>query len=87
MSLVGGLMIYVILWWMVLFTVLPFGVRTVREEGGEMIEGQAASAPARPRILTKMVVTTLISAVIMAVVVAVVEAELIDFRGYFKPPG
>jgi predicted secreted protein len=87
MSFVGGLMIYVILWWMVLFTVLPFGVRTVREEGGEMIEGQAASAPVKPRIVTKMIVTTLISAAIMATVVAVVEAELIDIRGYFKPPG
>ena len=45
MNLVSGLMIYAIIWWMVLFMVLPFGVRTVREEGGEVVEGQAASAP------------------------------------------
>ena len=34
MSLVSGLMIYAILWWLVLFMVLPFGIRTTREAGG-----------------------------------------------------
>ncbi|MBT3536830.1 MAG: DUF1467 family protein [Rhodospirillaceae bacterium] len=86
MNLVSGLMIYAIIWWMVLFMVLPFGVRTVREEGGEVVEGQAASAPVKPRVFRKMLVTTLIATLIMAGIIAVVEAELIDFRGYFKPP-
>ncbi len=87
MSLVSGLLIYLILWWMVLFMVLPYGVRTDREEGRQIVAGQAASAPARPRIFTKMVVTTLISGVIMGLIVALVESELVDFRGYFMPPG
>jgi predicted secreted protein len=86
MSLVSGLMIYAILWWMVLFMVLPFGVRTVREEGGNLIEGQAASAPVRPRVWTKMLITTLITTLIMAAIVAFVEAEIFDFRAYFKAP-
>ena len=38
-SLVSGLMIYLILWWMVLFIVLPFGGRTAREEGGDIVAG------------------------------------------------
>ena len=46
-------------------------------------EGQAASAPVRPRVLMKMLVTTIISAVIMGLVVAFVEAEVFDFRAYF----
>ncbi len=87
MSLVSGLMIYAILWWLVLFMVLPFGIRTTREAGGEgggeMVEGQAASAPVRPRVLMKMLVTTIISAMIMGLVVAFVEAEVFDFRAYF----
>ncbi len=85
MTLVSGLMIYAIIWWMVLFMVLPFGVRTADEAGEELTEGQAASAPVRPRIFRKMLITTLISAVIMGAIVAIVEAELIDFRGYFRP--
>ncbi len=87
MSLLGGMMIYAIMWWLVLFMVLPFGVRTVREEGGEVAAGQAASAPAKPRIVLKMLVTTVISGAIMALIVALVEMELVDFRGYFMRPG
>ncbi|MDP7546344.1 MAG: DUF1467 family protein, partial [Alphaproteobacteria bacterium] len=71
--------------WMVLFMVLPFGVRTVREEGGEVTVGEASSAPVRPRIAFKMLVTTLISGLIMALVIAFVELEAFDFRGYFMP--
>ena len=85
MNLVSGIMIYAVMWWMVLFMVLPFGVRTVPEEGGEVGEGQAASAPTKPRIVTKMLVTTLITSLLMGVIVAVIEAELFDFRGYFRP--
>ena len=87
MSLVTGIMIYAVIWWLVLFMVLPFGVRTVREEGGEGGEGQAASAPARPRIVLKMLVTTAISGVIMGLILAGINTGLIDLRGYFTPPG
>ena len=87
MTVVSGVLIYAILWWMVLFMVLPFGVRTVREEGGEVTGGEAASAPTKPRIPLKMLVTTLISGAIMAVIIGVVEAGLLDFRGYFAPKG
>ena len=87
MNLVSGLMIYAVLWWLVLFMVLPFGVRTVREEGGEVGAGEATSAPAKPRIIRKMLITTLISGAIMGLIVALVEAEVFDFHAYFMPPG
>ncbi len=87
MSLVSGLMMYAVMWWAVLLMVLPFGVRTVREEGGELPSGQAASAPAKPRIGLKMLATTLITGAIMGLILALVEAEVIDFRAYFMPQG
>ncbi|MDP6874956.1 MAG: DUF1467 family protein [Alphaproteobacteria bacterium] len=86
MGLVTGILIYAVIWWLVLFMVLPFGVRTVREEGGEVRQGEAASAPARPRIVLKMLVTTVISGLIMGLILAAMEAGLIDLRGYFAPP-
>lgn len=86
MSLVTGLMIYAVLWWLVLLMVLPFGVRTVREEGGEVGEGEATSAPARPRIALKMLVTTVISGVIMGLILAGMNSGLVDLRGYFASP-
>ena len=56
--------IYLLFWVITLFAVLPFGVRTTREEGREPIPGEAESAPANPMILKKMVITSLISALL-----------------------
>lgn len=61
MSLVSGLAIYLIIWWTVLFAVLPWGVRTTAESGTELVPGQADSAPAAPMLKKKLLWTTLIS--------------------------
>jgi predicted secreted protein len=60
MTWVTGLLIYVVIWWMVLFTVLPFGHRP--QEDPE--PGTPESAPAQPRILLKFLVTTVIAGLI-----------------------
>lgn len=39
------LAIYVLFWWLSVFLVLPWGVKTWREAGGECVPGQADSAP------------------------------------------
>lgn len=64
MSLVGGLAIFGIVWWLVLFAVLPFGVRTAEEAGEEIAPGSAESAPVRPLLWQKLAITTLIAGVI-----------------------
>jgi predicted secreted protein len=58
--------IYFVLWWVVLFLTLPFGVRSQHEEGGA-IEGTDPGAPIMARMGRKLIWTTLISAVIFAV--------------------
>lgn len=41
----SALAIYVLFWAFSVFLVLPFGVRTTDEVGGERVPGQAESAP------------------------------------------
>ena len=41
----SALAIYVLFWAFSVFLVLPFGVRTTPEAGGELVPGQAESAP------------------------------------------
>lgn len=65
MSLVSGLAIYFIIWWLVFFAALPFGVRT-QAEAGEVVEGSAPSAPTRPMLGRKVVATTLVSGLLFA---------------------
>jgi len=77
MSLFGGIVTYVMLWWLVLFMVLPFGVRTPSEAGEAPVAGQADSAPVRPRMWTKLLVTTVIAAVLFVGVYYVIDRRLI----------
>ena len=58
--------IYFVLWWIVLFLTLPFGVRSQHEDGvGE--PGTDPGAPIRTLMGRKLIWTTVISAVIFAV--------------------
>lgn len=64
MSIVSLLAIYFVVWWIVLFAVLPFGVRT-QEEEGEVTLGTTHSAPTRPRLVRTVIVTTIVAAVVV----------------------
>ncbi|MBV1702500.1 MAG: DUF1467 family protein [Hyphomicrobiales bacterium] len=62
---VMGIAIYLTIWWMTLFSVLPFGVNS-QSESPEFQQGTDPGAPAVPRLLRKALITTIISAVIFA---------------------
>ncbi|MBD9372054.1 DUF1467 family protein [Rhizobium sp. ARZ01] len=57
--------VYFVIWWLTLFVVLPFGMRTQAEEN-EVVLGTTASAPARFRGRKVVLITTIIAAVIYA---------------------
>jgi len=76
MSWVSGIVLYVVIWWLVLFTVLPWGVRVP----DKVEPGMATSAPERPRILLKMAVTSALAAVFWGLVYAIVTSDLITLR-------
>jgi len=65
MTVAGGIALYFIIWWTVLFAVLPFGVRSQAEEG-EVVPGTEPGAPVLPGLLRKALATSLVSAVIFA---------------------
>lgn len=85
MSLTLGLALYFIIWWTVLFAVLPFGVRT-QGEAGEIVPGTPASAPIAPRLLRTFAITTVVAGVVFAVVYAVLVGGLVDVGAYFPSP-
>jgi predicted secreted protein len=65
---VGSLIaVYFVVWWVVLFAVLPWGVRT-QEEEGEVILGTTPSAPAKPRLLRTAIVTSLVAAIVTGLI-------------------
>lgn len=60
--------IYFVIWWLCLFAVLPFGVRS-QQESGDVVPGTEAGAPALPRLWIKLLVTTIVAGIVMAGVV------------------
>ena len=77
MGLAFSLAVYFIIWWVVLFAILPIGVRTTEEVGEKRGAGFAESAPHRPHLLPKMLATTVVAAIIFAGVYAVVGHKVI----------
>jgi predicted secreted protein len=57
--------IYFIVWWLVLFAVLPFGVRTQDEEETGRVAGTPGSAPNRPMLVRKALITSVVAAVVV----------------------
>jgi len=66
MSLTASFAVYVIIWWLVLFMVLPFGAKQ-KIASEDVADGQDAGAPASPMMWRKVVATSLISLVFFAV--------------------
>ena len=76
MNAVSAIVVFIVIWWLVLFMVLPFGVR--RTESPEV--GHDPGAPAKPMIWRKAAATTAISVVLFAIVYVIAEFELISLR-------
>ena len=87
MPVTTAVAIFFLIWWVVLFAVLPFGVRSQHEEEGEMAPGTDPGAPTVPRLGRKLLWTTLVSAVIFAGCYLVYVNHLVTLEGLVRPLG
>lgn len=65
MSFPSLIAVYFVVWWIVLFAVLPWGMKTQDEEG-EVVLGTTPSAPSNPRLVRKAVITSIVAAIVTA---------------------
>lgn len=72
-----GTVVYILVWWVVLFAVLPLWITPAEPDD----PGFAAGAPQRPRLLLKAAVTTGVSAVIWLVIFLIVRSPWLSFHG------
>ncbi|MEM6666702.1 MAG: DUF1467 family protein [Pseudomonadota bacterium] len=66
MTIVSAIAIYILIWWVTLFAVLPIGVRAQHDDEDGVIQGTASSAPVTPKLGFKLGLTTAISLVIFS---------------------
>jgi predicted secreted protein len=86
MSVSFAIAIYVVIWWTVLFAILPIGVRTQGEDDA-VVPGTPASAPTRPRLVRIALLTTLVSALIFAALWGAVRHNVIDLEQWLGRTG
>ena len=77
MSLTGSLIIYVLIWWIVFFALLPIDVNREKKQN---IIGIAAGAPENPKIIKKFVYSTLITSIIFIIIFLLVKYEYLNIR-------
>ena len=86
MPLTTAIAVFFLIWWVVLFAVLPFDVRS-QHEGGDIAPGTDPGAPAIPRLGRKLLWTTLVSAVIFAGFYVVYVGHLVTLQELAAPFG
>ena len=76
MGWISGIFVYFLIWWVVIFAVLPWGVRV--PDNPE--PGHAPSAPVNPHMGLKVIATTIVSAVVWVIVWYVLDSGWISLR-------
>ena len=79
MSITGGIIIYVNLWMIIFFMVLPFGI-TNQIDSTDYQKGTDPGAPVESRIKKKILITTLIATVIFSLILVVDQLDLFNIR-------
>jgi predicted secreted protein len=79
MGVVGGVIVYLLLWWLTLFAVLPMRVKGVWEDDADHPRGAEQGAPVNPALWWKVKRVTLIAAGLWLVAYAVIAS------GVFAP--
>lgn len=70
-----GIASFVVIWWIVIFAILPWGVRPAEDE-----IGRSAGAPANPRLGLKTLITTGVAAVLWGILYLIVSSHIWSFR-------
>jgi len=74
---VTGLAIYFVVWWIVLFAVLPWGTRPVAAPDSQT---GWRGAPAQPRLGRTVLATTIVAAIVWVGIYLGVTSETLSFR-------
>ncbi len=72
-----GLAIYFVLWWLVLFAVLPFGTKPVADPDSQT---GWRGAPDTPRMGRKALVTTVVAGVVWGLLYLAITSDVLSFR-------
>ena len=77
MSATGLAIIYIIIWWIVFFTILPIDVN---RQKSSKIDGEDTGSPENPKMLKKFIYCTGITTVIFVIIYLLIKYEYLNLR-------
>jgi predicted secreted protein len=78
MAISTAIAVYFLIWWVVLFAVLPWGVRA---QGDQAAPGTDPGAPLLPRLKAKLLWTTAVATAVFAICAVVYVNGLVTLDG------
>lgn len=79
MSLTGSIVVFVILWWLILFLILPRNISS-QENDGYITKGTDPGAPSNPKIVKKLILTTAITTILFAIIYLLNYFDILNIR-------
>jgi len=77
MSATGLAIIYIMIWWIVFFAILPIDVN---RQKSNKIDGEDAGSPENPKMLKKFIYCTGITTVIFMIIYISIKYEYLNLR-------
>jgi|TARA_Y100001935_G_C17020906_1_gene367712 predicted secreted protein len=81
MSITGSLIIYVLIWWIIFFSLLPIDVDRKHKQ---IVEGIDKGSPENPRIIKKLIYTTIITSIIFIGIFMLVKYDYLNLRRFIS---
>ena len=77
MSITGLAIIFIIIWWIVFFSILPIDVN---RDKNIKIEGEDPGSPENPKMLKKFFYCTVLTTVIFTIIYLLIKFEFFNLR-------
>lgn len=77
MPIVTAVAIYFVVWWLMLFTVLPWGIRGQHEDGN-VVNGTEPGAPTKAMIKKKFIQTSVVAGIVWFIIMIILKFNLIS---------
>ena len=84
MGITGSIIIYVMIWWVVFFSILPIGIQPNKEIFKNSSEGFDPGAPKNPNIAKKFLITTIITSIVFIMIYYLVNNDLLNLRNFLQ---
>ena len=84
MGVTGSIIVYVMIWWIVFFSILPVGIKSNKEVFRDTIEGSDPGAPKNPKIGKKFLITTIITSILFIMIYYIVDFGFFNLRNFLQ---